>query len=484
MKKILKLLTGRLFTSFILVAFQVAVLVWLMDNLMDVIVYYLPLVSILSFLVVFFVVSRDDQPAFKITWIIVIMAIPVFGIPFYIIFGNKRGGKRVARQVEKYQQHYEIEMRSLLPKPEASVRETLMEYSPCLARQAAYIENLSSAPVWDHTAVEYFALGEQAFQRILEEVGKATRFIFMEYFIIEEGLMWNTMLALLQRKIAEGVHVRLMYDDLGTIQTLPVRYDRHLRELGISVAVFNQVRPHLNPRLNYRDHRKILVIDGEVGFTGGINFADEYINRKIRFGHWKDTTVMIRGDAVWNLSLMFLQQWIFATNEELDLSEFTPRNSYPDDGLVQPFGDSPLDGENVAENAYIQIINNAKRYVWITTPYLIIDTQMSNALCTAAQSGVDVRIITPRMPDKWYVHMVTRSNEVAIVGTTNMDYRSFYLHFENGVAFYRSSAVADVRNDIRRTLDVSTEITVAQEEGVPLSKRFARALLKLFSPLL
>ncbi len=512
MKKILKLLTGRLFTSFILVAFQVAVLVWLMDNLMDVIVYYLPLVSILSFLVVFFVVSRDDQPAFKITWIIVIMAIPVFGIPFYIIFGNKRGGKRVARQVEKYQQHYEIEMRSLIPKPEASVRETLMEYSPCLARQAAYIENLSSAPVWDHTAVEYFALGEQAFQRILEEVGKATRFIFMEYFIIEEGLMWNTMLALLQRKIAEGVHVRLMYDDLGTIQTLPVRYDRHLRELGISVAVFNQVRPHLNPRLNYRDHRKILVIDGEVGFTGGINFADEYINRKIRFGHWKDTTVMIRGDAVWNLSLMFLQQWIFATNEELDLSEFTPRNSYPGDGLVQPFGDSPLDGENVAENAYIQIINNAKRYVWITTPYLIIDTQMSNALCTAAQSGVDVRIITPRMPDKWYVHMVTRSNykvllqcgvrifeytpgflhakmfvsddEVAIVGTTNMDYRSFYLHFENGVAFYRSSVVADVRNDIRRTLDVSTEITVAQQEGVPLSKRFARALLKLFSPLL
>ena len=381
-----------------------------------------------------------------------------------------------------------------------------------LARQANYICNLSGAAVWRNTEVEYFPLGEQAFQRILEGVRLAKRFVLLEYFIIEEGEMWNEMLQLLLQKVSEGVKVRLMYDDLGSMQKVSAKYDRVLREAGIATAAFNHMHANLNPRLNYRDHRKILVIDGDVGFTGGINFADEYINRKIRFGHWKDTAVMLKGDAVWNLTLMFMQLWVFTTNEEIDLTEFTPRRQYQTDGFVQPFGDSPLDNENIAENAYIQIINNAKRYVWITTPYLIIDTQMSTALCIAAQSGVDVRIITPNFPDKWYVHPVTRSNysillkagvkiyeytpgfihakmfvsddEVSIVGTTNMDYRSFYLHFECGVAFYRSSVIDSVRDDIIHTLEVCKEITLAQEESVPFAVRFARSLLKLFSPLM
>ncbi len=512
MKKFLKLLTGRFFTFLILVTVQIAVLIWFILNLMEVMVYYIPIVYTFSFFVVFFVVSRDDLPAFKISWIIVIMAIPLFGVPFYMIFGNKRGGRRIAKQMAKYQEHYEKEMRAILPTPEDSVREELRRFSPCLARQAEYIYNLSGGYVWQNTEVHYFSQGEQAFKQILVEVVQAKRFIFLEYFIIEEGEMWNALLELLVRKIDEGVVVRLMYDDLGSIQTVPARYERKLRALGLNVVLFNPMRPHLNPRLNYRDHRKILVVDGDVAFTGGINFADEYINRKIRFGHWKDTTVMLKGDAVWNLSLMFLQQWIFATSEDLDLTEFIPRKQYANDGYVQPFGDSPLDGENVSENAYIQIINNAKRYVWITTPYLIIDTQMSMALIIAAQSGVDVRIITPAFPDKWYVHPVTRSNykfllrggvrifeytpgfihakmfvaddEVSIVGTTNMDYRSFYMHFENGVAFYYSSVVAAVRNDIRKTLDVCSEVTLVQEETISLIRRFGRAVLKLFSPLM
>ena len=512
MKKFLKLLTGRSSTFLILVAVQIAVLVWFILSLMEVIVYYIPIVYTFSFFVVFFVVSRDDHPAFKISWILVIMAIPVFGVPFYMIFGNKRGGKRIAKQMAKYQEHYEKEMRAVLPTPKDSVREELRRFSPSLARQAEYIYNLSGAHVWQNTEVHYFPQGEQAFKRILQEVKQAKRFIFLEYFIIEEGEMWNALLELLVQKIDEGVVVRLMYDDLGSIQTVPARYERKLRALGLNVVVFNPMRPHLNPRLNYRDHRKILVVDGDVGFTGGINFADEYINRNIRFGHWKDTTVLLKGDAVWNLSLMFLQQWIFATSEELDLAEFIPKKQYPDDGYVQPFGDSPLDGENVSENAYIQIINNAKRYVWITTPYLIIDTQMAMALIIAAQSGVDVRIITPAFPDKWFVHPVTRSNykfllrggvrifeytpgfihakmfvaddEVSIVGTTNMDYRSFYMHFENGVAFYYSSVVAAVRNDIRRTLDICREVSLVEEEAVSLIRRFGRAVLKLFAPLM
>jgi cardiolipin synthase len=347
---------------------------------------------------------------------------------------------------------------------------------------------------------------------MLNEVDKAKKFILIEYFIIDEGLMWETLLEKLQVKLSEGVDIRIMYDDLGCMNTLPNGYEHTLRKMGFSVAVFNRVRPHLNAKLNYRDHRKIFVIDGNVGFTGGINIADEYINRNIRFGHWKDTTVKLTGDAVWNVTLMFFQQWTFTTGEEVELNKYVPTQSAKSDGFVQPFGDTPLDKENVSENAYIQIINHAKKYVWITTPYLILDPQMITALSIAAESGVDVRIITPHMPDKWYVHTVSRSyyqsllesgvkiceytpgfmhakmfvsdDEVAIVGTTNMDFRSFYLHFECGVAFYKGSVVKKVRDDIAQVLELSTEITLLDQSTLPLSIRLGRSFLKIFSPLM
>lgn len=512
MKKLLKFLTGRLPLFLFLVVLQLVVLLVVIVNLSYGNGLYLTIMSALGFVVVFYVVSRDDHPAFKIPWIIVIMAVPVVGVPFYIIFGPRSGGRRFARQMAKYQEHYERERSIVLPHPEPHVLEQLETFSPELARQSRYITNISEAQVWEHTSTEFYPLGELAFRSILREIEQAKRFILMESFILEEGEMWDTMLEVLVRKVQEGVVVRLMYDDFGSMPTLPGGYERKLRALGLTVVAFNHVRPHLNSRLNYRDHRKIIVIDGEVGFTGGINFADEYINRKIRFGHWKDTAVMLKGEAVWNLTLMFLQQWMFSTNEDLDLNDFTTRNSYPSDGFIQPFGDSPLDGDNVAENAYIQIINHAKRYVWITTPYLIIDTQMATALVIAAQSGVDVRIITPNFPDKWYVHPVTRSSylqllsagvrifeytpgfihakmfvaddDVSIVGTTNMDYRSFYLHFECGVAFYGSSVVKAVKADIERTLEVCTEATLAKEETLPFHVRLGRNVLKLFAPLL
>lgn len=512
MKKFLKLLTGRLFTFLALLAIQIAVLIWLILNFVSISTYYIPFVYTVAFISVFFIVSRDDHPVFKISWILVILIAPLFGVPFYVLFGNKRVGRRVARQMAKYQEHYEKEMRAVLPEPDLDILMELKEHSANLARQSSYIFNMTGAAVWDKTTVEYFPLGELAFAQILEEVEKAKKFILFEYFIVEDGEMWSAMFSLLQKKLSEGVVIRLMYDDLGSIQTLPARYEKKLREMGFLVGVFNRIKPHLNAKLNYRDHRKILIIDGNVGFTGGINFADEYINRKIRFGHWKDTTVMLKGAAVWNLTLMFFQQWMFTTEEDVDLTEFIPTEEFPSDGYVQPFGDSPLDGENVSENAYIQIINHARDYVWITTPYLIIDTQMIAALCVAAQSGVDVRIITPRFPDKWYVHPVSRSHylalmeagvrifeytpgfmhakmfvsddEVSIVGTTNMDYRSFYLHFECGVVFFYSSVATKVRNDMVRTLDLCTEISLSEEEQRPFPVRLFRNVLKLFSPLM
>ncbi|MGI6432950.1 MAG: cardiolipin synthase [Sphaerochaetaceae bacterium] len=446
------------------------------------------------------------------SWILLILSAPVLGVPFYLLFGNKRVGRRVARQMAKYQEHYEKEMRSVLPEPKAEVRHYLYEFSRRLGRQSDYIRNLTGEPLWDHTSVDYYPLGEDAFEQILKEVALAERFILLEYFIIEEGQMWDAMLSSLKSKLEQGLIIRIMYDDLGCMQTLPPGYDKYLQALGFEVAVFNKVRPHLNAKLNYRDHRKILVIDGNIGFTGGINFADEYINKKIKYGHWKDTTVRLKGDAVWSLTLMFFQQWMFSTNEDIDLTEYVPTISCPSDGYVQPFGDSPLDGENVAENAYIQIINHAKKYVWITTPYLIIDTQMTTALEIAAQSGIDVRIITPHFADKWYVHPVTRSNylpllrsgvrifeytpgfmhakmfvsddEVAIVGTTNMDFRSFYLHFECQVAFFASSMAHKVYQDIEQTLQLCTEISLLEQENLSPFVRFGRSVLKLFSPLM
>ncbi len=512
MKKFLKLLTGRLFSFIALFLIQIAVLIWLISNFVSASPYYIPIVSAISFVSIFSIVSKDENPVFKLSWILVIMFVPIFGLPFFLFFGNKRVGRKVARTMAKYQEHYEREVRSVLPVPESSVASALASYSQNLKRQSDYIANTAGAPLWENTATTYFPLGEDAFKRILQEVQKATRFILFEYFIVEEGYMWSTMVSLLEQKIKEGVQVRLMYDDFGCIRGLPNNYEETLREKGFKVGVFNKLKPHLNAKLNYRDHRKLLIIDGHVGFTGGINFADEYINRKIKYGHWKDTTVMLQGDAVWNLTLMFFQQWIFTTAEEIDLSEYTPRHRFPSDGFVQPFGDSPLDGENISEHAYIQIINHAQKYVWITTPYLIIDPQMATALNIAAQSGIDVRIITPKIPDKWYVHPVTRSNyltllaagvrifeytpgfmhakmfvsddEVAIVGTANMDYRSFYMHFECGVAFFNSSIVKEVRNDIAQSLELCSEVSLFDEEKLSLNVRFGRSVLKLFSPLM
>lgn len=512
MKKVVKILTSRLPLLFFLVLVQVVLIVIVSINLSINRGVYITTMTTLGFIVVFIVATRDTHPAYKIPWIMFIMAVPVIGVPFYVLFGPRRGGRAFARQMDLYHEHYERESKIEMPTPKKHVLEDLGAYSSDLLRQARYITTISEAQVWQNTEAHFYPLGELAFEAILKKIEQAKRYILIETFILEQGEMWDTTLQLLIKKIEEGVSVRLMYDDFGSLPTLPAGYDRRLRSLGLSVVAFNQVRPHLNSRHNYRDHRKIIVIDGEIGFTGGINFADEYINRKIKFGHWKDTAVMLKGEAVWNLTLMFLQLWMFSTGEELDLYDFTCRTSYPSDGFIQPFGDSPLDDDNVAENAYIQIINHAKSYVWITTPYLIIDTQMETALSIAAQSGVDVRIITPSFGDKWYVHPVTRSNypqllakgvkiyeytpgfihskmfvaddEVSIVGTTNMDYRSFYLHFECGVAFYTSSIIQQVKEDIEQTLELSTEVSLVEQQTLPLRSRFGRNVLKLFSPLM
>ena len=325
--------------------------------------------------------------------------------------------------------------------------------------------------------------------------------------------MWSTILNILKRKSAQGVEIRLMYDDLGTIQLLPKDYPKKLASYGIKTTIFNRFHASLDAFLNYRDHRKILVIDGHVGFTGGLNLADEYINKVQRFGVWKDTAVMLKGEAVAKLTETFLQLWHFSNNEHFnEYINYVSTKKFPSDGYVQPFSDGPADGKLTGKLGYMGIINNAKRYVHITTPYLILDNEMITALTLAAESGVDVKIITPHIPDKKIVFALTRANykpllragvkiyeylpgfihakmivaddEIAIVGTANFDFRSFYLHFENGVMMYKSSCVAAVENDFSKTLLESMQMDFVNSRNKNPFYRFGQMLLKIFSPLL
>ncbi|MDD3192827.1 MAG: cardiolipin synthase [Oscillospiraceae bacterium] len=510
MKKLLKFLCSRLVIVSLAILVQLFFLLFIVLKLSTYGLYAYVCLQLLSLLVVLWIVTKRDNPSYKIAWIIVIMGLPLFGGIFYLVFGNKSMDKKQAQRIRDYAYKQVEESQQAAG---ADTGAALRNESPHLKRQSDYISNVGLYPLWGNTQVEYFPLGEDFWAALLREMKKAEKFIFMEYFIIQEGKMWNAVLDIMKEKAAAGVDVRLMYDDLGTIQTLPPHYYRQMEEAGIKCAVFNPFRPRLNSMFNYRDHRKISVIDGDVGFCGGLNLADEYINAYEKYGHWKDTAVMLRGDGTWNLTMMFLQLWSYRDGKNADYHEYRPSGKkYDSTGYVQPYGDSPIDEFNVAENIYLQIINCAKNYVYITTPYLILDNEMTTALILAAESGVDVRIITPHIPDKWYVHAVSRSayrqlieagvriyeytpgfihakmfvadDEVGVVGTANMDYRSFYLHFECGVAFFHSPVIETVKQDILKTMEISQEIHPNPDERVPLLRRLGRAILKAFAPLM
>jgi cardiolipin synthase len=464
-----------------------------------------------SVLIVIWIGMKNDNPAYKLTWVTLILMAPLVGGVVYLLWGNKRLPRKTRRALEHFTAtslEYKVQDRTAL--------ESLEKADKDLAVTARYLDDIAGFPLWMGTEAEYFSTGEKMFTRLKEELAKAKSYIFMEYFIVEEGHMWDPILALLRKKIASGVEVYFMYDDIGCINTLPKNYDRKLASEGFRVQVVNPFRPRLNPAMNYRDHRKITVIDGKVAFCGGLNLADEYINERERFGHWKDTAVMIEGQAVWNLTQAFIRMWNFTCSNQKDyLDEGAYRHTIGDarnDGYVQPFSDTPLDFENVSENFFLNVINHATDYIYITTPYLVIDHEMQTALCLAAKNGVDVHLITPGIPDKKTIFKLTRSyylplleagvkiseytpgfihaknlvvdDNVALVGTINMDYRSFYFHYECGVAFYRCGVIRAVKEDFHHTLRHSREITYAAAKKVPLYERVIRSILRLFAPLL
>lgn len=464
--------------------------------------------SIVSFLVSIYVLTRRDTGAYKSTWIFLILLFPLFGGLFYLLSEFQTSVRRFRKKTA----NSEEKSRQLMMLPETGYDKAIKAHPDC-KRQFRYLQDFAGFPIYDCTRTKYLSPGEMKFEYLVRELEKAEKYIFLEYFIVQEGTMWDTILEILKRKAAQGVTVRLLYDDFGCFALLPKDYPKILKQYGIECAIFNPFRPFLTIKQNNRDHRKIVSIDGKVAFTGGINLADEYINAKEKHGHWKDASVMIEGKAAWSFTLMFLQMWELTNGTDEDYMRWYPWTDQSCEiqgtGFVLPYADSPLDKENVGEHVYMQILNTAKDYVYINTPYLIIDDKMVSALCLCAKSGVDVRIVTPHIGDKWFVHATTRSyyreliragvkiyeytkgfihsktfvsdDRVATVGTTNLDFRSLYLHFECGAWMYDSEAVLEVKEDFIKTLEICQRITAEECKG-SLFKRTLQDFLRIFAP--
>jgi len=471
--------------------------------------------SLVSLFVVLYIVRANADPSYKLTWSVLILIVPVFGGLFYLFFGLQPSSRKLRRRIAGLEAAAKPYRRQ-----EAGVIEAIGAMRDDFARQAGYLNRTAGFPAYDRSSAVYLTSGEAKFEQLKAELAKAERFIFLEYFIIEAGLMWDSILAILEEKAAAGVEVRVLYDDVGCLLTLPAGYAESLRRKGIRSAAFNPAHVYPSTILNHRDHRKIVVIDGRVAFTGGVNLADEYINEVEKFGHWKDAAVVLRGKAVDGFTLMFLGMWNLETNGSDDYSRYLSgdaagRAGDEADGrgdYIQPYADSPMDYENVGASVYLNIVNAARRYVYITTPYLIVDHAMMTALCLAAKSGVDVRVITPRHWDKRVVHMTTRSyydelvsagvkvfeyldgfmhaktfvsdDAVAVVGTTNLDFRSLYLHYECGAVLYGGRAVLDVRDDFSRTLERCDAVSPGEYRPRNFVGRLFLQVLRLFAPLL
>lgn len=485
MNKLLKKVFSRTVVTALLIVIQVAWLAALLLQLGNSLPAIQTVLRILSLVAILFVIKSDMNPSYKIGWILLIAVLPILGGLMYVFFGNKRPTKNMREmlraQLEKSAEYL-------------GTQESITgELDGGAAGLFKYLEGSAGYPTAKNTTVRYYRVGEEMYADLLPELEKAEKFIFLEYFIIRPGEMWDGVLEILKRKAAAGVDVRIIYDDMGCIDILPANYNATLEGWGIRTMAFNRFVPAVSLVMNNRDHRKITVIDGKVGFTGGINISDEYINAKERFGHWKDTGLMLKGPGVFNLTLMFLEMWNAFNKDGDNYADFIPsafeEKGGGSDGYVLSFSDSPLDNESVGESVYTDMLYQAKDYIYITTPYLAIDSELQTALCMAAKRGVDVRMITPGIPDKKLVYRLTRSyyptllragvkiyeytpgfihaksfvcdDKLCVVGTINMDYRSLYLHFECGTLMYNNPEIKQIKKDDLDTMEKCRKVELS-----------------------
>lgn len=504
----LKIWLGRIIPLVIIALGEIVLYCNLFKWLTTSFVFIEIVLHILSILIVLNIVRTSRHLSSDLMWIILIMLFPVFGTFVYVLmllsllFGKTF--RNIIKEQKKVSSYY-IQDESIIDE----IRNDNLDY----VSQLAFLHE-EGFPIYRNTDFEYYAPCENGFNVMLEELKKAENYIFMEYFIIEEGFMFNSILSILEEKVKQGVEVRIMYDDMGSLGTLPASYAKQLEKKGIKAVSFNRIFPIINTIMNHRDHRKILIVDGKVAFSGGANLADEYINKKVKHGHWMDNIICIKGKAVWSYLVMFLTNWNTLRHEDFDYSVFKNEDVVEEtlfDGYIAPYAETPLDEELTGQSVYEDLLNSANKYVYIMTPYLIIDSEMINTLIHTAKKGVDVRIIMPGIADKQIVHDMGTTyykqliqggvkiyeyepgfvhskvficdDTYATVGTINLDYRSLYLHFENGTLLYKSKKIMDVKQNFFDTLEHCKKIQV-EDTHVNIVKGLFLSIIRIFSPLL
>lgn len=514
MRKLWRLVYSRTFIILVLIALTVYAIFWGVSYAAAAVPFAIGFLQLFSIVIGIHIINRPMNASFKLTWIIFVLGVPLFGALFYFILQSnletRRYRKNFLEQAEKLRE-YGHTSRKVLRRLEKEDKDQL--------KLASYMNRHVGYALHGNTDAVYFSTGEAKFQALLEELRKAEKYIFMEYFIVDFGYMWNEILSILKEKAAQGVEVRFMYDGMNSLNRLPYNYYKTLRSFGIKAKVFSQIIPALSTVQNNRDHRKITVIDGKVAFTGGVNIADEYINKIERFGYWKDAAIMVKGEAVANFILMFLQMWNF--NEKSENADFRyledhiqlQKQTVETDSFFLPYGENPFDKDDVAKRVYLDMIQSATDYIYIMTPYLVLDDEMIDNLTYAAKRGVEVKILLPHIYDKQTAYLAARTDfetylesgiqiyeytpgfvhskvflvddSKVCVGTVNMDFRSFYLNFECGVYIYNHrQLVESVMQDFQVSFAQSQEVTLEDfKNHYPWYKRVAGSVLAMFAPL-
>ena len=506
MRRYLRMLTSRLVIAGPLAMLQFILIIATIYRL-ALAIQIMPVIQVIGVIIMLHCIYRQEDQSYKIAWCIILLLLPVVGVPLYLLTAERKMPRKLRNGTTRANK----EMSDLLKMDEGVIREAAT-MDPDLVSMVTYGVQQCGFPVYRNTTSRFFSSGEEWLPVYVEELKKAKYFIFIEFFILDEGSVLDEVLDVLKEKAAAGVSVKVIYDDFGSV-TMPWHFDRTLAEYGIEAYRFNHIRPAFIVQMNNRTHRKITVIDNNVAFTGGVNLADEYANRYKRCGYWRDSAVMIKGEAVWSMTVMFLGMLIYERGKTpVDVYKYRiPCEMVADSGYYQPFSDSPTDDEQVSMNLHLSMITHAKNYLYINTPYLIPTDTIKNALILAAKSGVDVRILTPHIPDKLTVFQITQANyaplikagvriyeftpgfnhsktfisddRIAMVGTVNMDYRSYCLNFENGILMAHTDQIEVMKKDFLDALEKSKEITEEDIERIPFAVHMFRAVMNIFVPL-
>ncbi len=499
MRKLKKMLTSRAVFTAAALLLQLFILFLITLRFSSVFVYYLIVSYTVAVILSFFVLNKKTNTGYKIGWILLFTVLPLFGAVLYVTINGETYRFLTERRLNKIHTSAKRMFDS----------ERRMEFDSDYARlQSEYIRKYSASTPVKNTRSKYFGSGEDFFTSLLEDLKTAEHHIYLEYFILRQGYMWTEIKSILVEKAKSGVDIRIIVDDFGSIDGISRRERKYLRENGIKIKFFNPFLPVISGLLNNRDHRKICVIDTKIAYCGGVNIADEYINLHKRFGYFKDSGIVMYGEAAYNFEVFFVSLWEYVTGKSSEV--VMPKYEEIDKGIFHPYADSPVDCEYVSKNIYMNMINRAERYVYISTPYFVVDDEMLTSIVNASKSGVDIRIVVPHIPDKILVNQVTKSyyerlvsagvrvyefkkgfnhsklvvadGRVASVGSVNFDYRSFYLSFECGVWMYETDSIADVKKDLISMMGESIEIT-ADKARANIFVRVFRGILAAFSPM-